>query len=131
MNDQTGHSEERIGSFTEFWPFYVGEHRDPSNRGFHYIGTTGVLGLAVWAAVTNIWWMFTLLPICGYGFAWYGHFIVEKNRPASFSYPLWSLFGDFKMYGLAITGRMRGEVKRLYGSSHPAPDAPLLTSTSQ
>ena len=119
-------SEERLGSFREFWPFYVGEHRSPTNRGCHYVGTSGVIGLFTWAAITGTWWLVACLPLCGYGFAWYGHFIVEKNRPATFTYPLWSLMGDFKMYGLAVTGRMRTEVERLYGSRHPAPDAPLL-----
>ena len=126
MTSPSDQPKERLANFEEFWPFYVGEHRDPTNRGCHYAGTTGVIALLVWAIVTGTWWLATLLPLCGYGFAWYGHFIVEKNRPATFTYPLWSLMGDFKMYGLAVTGRMRGEVERLYGSHHPAEDAPLL-----
>jgi hypothetical protein len=124
----TPESSERLGSFEAFWPFYVGEHRSPTNRGLHYAGTTGVIGLLTWAILSQTWWVFAILPLCGYGFAWYGHFIVEKNRPATFTYPLWSLMGDFKMFGLAMTGRMRGEVVRLYGSQHPAPDAPLLVT---
>ena len=52
------------------------------------------------------------LPVSGYGFAWYSHFFIEKNRPATFNYPLWSLLGDFKMFGLMCRGRMDAEVKR-------------------
>ena len=128
MTESNPEAENRLGSFTEFWPYYVGEHRDPKNRGLHYVGTTGVLALTTWAIATQNWWLMALLPLCGYGFAWYGHFIVEKNRPATFTYPLWSLLADFKMYALAMTGRMGGEVERLYGSRHPNEDAPLLTN---
>ena len=126
--NETSSTNERLESFQAFWPFYVGEHRSPTNRGLHYIGTTGVITLWLGAIVTQTWWLFAVLPLCGYGFAWYGHFIVEKNRPATFTYPLWSLMADFKMFGLAIRGKMKGEVERLYGSQHPSPDAPLLTT---
>ncbi|MEE2787479.1 MAG: DUF962 domain-containing protein [Myxococcota bacterium] len=128
MSNVTPNHSERYQSFPEFWPFYVGEHRDPRNRALHYLGTTGVIGLMIAAIVVGPWWLATLLPVCGYGFAWFGHFVIERNRPATFLYPRWSLLADFKMYGLAITGRMRGEVIRLYGSPHPPPEAPLLSA---
>ena len=105
----------RIQSFEEFWPFYVHEHRDPTNRALHYVGTTLVIGSVVTAAVTlNPTWLLAA-PVAGYGFAWVGHFFIEKNKPASFKYPLWSLHGDFKMYGMALRGKMRAEVERLWG----------------
>ena len=106
-------SDERYQSFEEFWPFYVREHQDPVNRALHYAGTTLVIGSVATAAVTlNPAWLLAA-PIAGYGFAWAGHFFVEKNKPASFSYPVWSLAADFKMYGLALRGKMTEEVERL------------------
>lgn len=114
-------SEERIDSFEEFWPFYVGEHKDPMNRALHYAGTTMVLGTVAAAALTlNPTWLL-LAPVVGYGPAWIGHFFIEKNKPASFSYPLWSLRGDFKMYALALRGKMTEEVERLCSTPAEAP----------
>lgn len=122
-------AEDRIRSFEEFWPYYVGEHRKPLCRGLHYVGTTVALSLAASAAVTLNPLPLALAPVAGYGPAWIGHFLVERNRPATFTYPRWSLMADFKMLGLAVRGRMRAEVTRLYGSPAPAPDAPRLASS--
>jgi len=119
-------SEKRIQSFEEFWPYYVGEHRSPVCRALHYGGTFAALGVAATALVTLNPWLALLAPVCGYGPAWIGHFFVEKNKPATFRYPAWSFRGDFKMLGLALQGKMADEVTRLYGSPHPAPDAPQL-----
>ena len=108
-------SEERIQSFEEFWPYYVGEHRDPRCRAMHYVGTTAVIGTVVTAAVTlNPTWLLAA-PVAGYGCAWIGHFVFEKNKPATFKYPLWSLAADFKMYGYMLRGKMREEVERVCG----------------
>jgi hypothetical protein len=91
-------------SFQEFWPFYLREHAHPLSRAMHYIGTTGVLAIVVAAfASGNLVWLW-LMPLCGYGFAWAAHFFVEKNKPATFTYPLWSLIGDFRMYFLFLSG---------------------------
>ncbi|MFO0678182.1 MAG: DUF962 domain-containing protein [Polyangiaceae bacterium] len=117
---------ERIQTFEEFWAFYVGEHRDPLCRALHYAGTTMAIGTVAAAAVTlNPAWLL-LTPIVGYGPAWVGHFFVEGNKPASFTYPLWSFRGDLKMLAYAARGKMAAEVTRLYGSPAPAKDAPLL-----
>ena len=86
---------ERIPSFREFWPFYVGEHSHPTNRKLHFVGTTLFLATMLAALVTLRWWLFVLMPVSGYSFAWIGHFLVEKNRPATFQYPVWSLMADF------------------------------------
>lgn len=118
-------TDRRIQTFEEFWPFYVGEHRVPFNRFLHYVGTALGYALIV-AAITVDWRFFIAAPILGYGHAWVGHFVVEKNKPASFKYPLYSLVGDAKMLAYALTGRMGREVERMYGSKAPAPDAPLL-----
>jgi hypothetical protein len=115
---------DRIQSFEAFWPYYVGEHRNPTCRGFHYLGTTLLFPVLAAGLLVNPL-LLLLLPVVGYGGAWFGHFVIEKNRPATFTYPLWSLRGDFKMYGLALRGKMADEVTRLYGSPAPAPDAPL------
>jgi hypothetical protein len=117
---------DRIQSFDEFWPYYVGEHRSPVNRALHYAGTSMAIGTVGAAVVTlNPTWLI-LTPIVGYGPAWVGHFFVEGNKPASFGYPLWSLRADLKMLGMAVRGKMANEVTRLYGSPDPALDAPLL-----
>jgi hypothetical protein len=95
----------------------VHEHRNPVNRALHYTGTTLVIGCVATAAVTmNPAWLLAA-PVAGYGCAWVGHFFVEKNKPATFKYPLWSLRADFKMYGMALRGKMRDEVERLCGDA--------------
>jgi len=101
-----------FASFKEFWPFYVREHANPTNRRLHWAGTLIVIAIAVYALLTGEWRLLILMPVAGYSFAWVGHFIVQKNRPATFKYPLWSLFGDFKMFGCMCMGRMQAEVER-------------------
>ena len=99
-------SDERYKSFTEFWPFYVAEHSRPGTRVLHLIGTTIGVALVIYFIATGRWWLFWLAFIPGYGFAWLAHFLVGKNRPATFKYPLWSLMGDYKMIGHMMTGKM-------------------------
>jgi len=100
-------------SFEEFWPYYVSEHSVPACRTLHFIGTTLALFVLIAALMIGNYWLLLAVPVVGYGLAWVGHFFIEKNRPATFKYPLWSLFGDVKMYGLILTGRMAGEVQRV------------------
>lgn len=109
----------QIPSFQEFWPFYVGEHQSRACRAFHYLGKVGVVACVVAAAYTLQWWPLLLTPVVGYAASWTGHFGFERNVPAAFSYPWWSLRADFKMLGFALTGRMAREVARLHGG----PDA--------
>jgi hypothetical protein len=79
-----------FSSFAEFWPYYVAQHLHPTNRALHFIGTSGVLVcLAAGFMFSPLW--FLVMPIAGYGFAWLGHFAFEKNRPATFIHPVWSL----------------------------------------
>ena len=94
-----------FGSFDEFYPYYLGEHAHPVNRRLHFVGTTLVWGFLVAAPIVDMRLLFAL-PFAGYGFAWVGHFIVEKNRPATFRHPLWSLMGDFRMYADILAGRV-------------------------
>ncbi|MFM2162128.1 MAG: hypothetical protein RLZZ383_1640 [Pseudomonadota bacterium] len=95
-----------FGSFREFYPYYLGEHAHPVNRRLHFVGTSLVLLLLLASPIVDARLLWAL-PIAGYGFAWVGHFVVEKNRPATFRHPLWSLMGDFKMYADILAGRVR------------------------
>lgn len=139
---------ERIHTYAEFFPYYLGEHRVPTCRMLHFVGTTiGVtmlvcmfafgnllqvlagLGAAVifggigfvlernkpfWPAVALLFISIIaasplfgfIAVVAGYAFPWMGHFLVEKNRPATFKYPVWSLVSDFRMYGRMVTGRL-------------------------
>lgn len=105
-------AERTITSFRDFWPYYLREHAKPVTRALHYAGTTLVVGIALYALVTGSWLLLAALPVAGYGFAWAAHFAVEKNRPATFNYPLWSLAGDFKMWWMWLTGRLGPELER-------------------
>ena len=104
--------EQRYRSFAEFWPFYLREHSRARTRALHYAGTTLVVAIALFAIVTGRWWLLLAMPLAGYGFAWVAHFKVEKNRPATFTYPLWSLGADFKMWWLWLTGRLEPELDK-------------------
>ena len=106
-------------SFAEFWPYYVREHANRANRYLHFIGTLSAIGLAITLVVMGWWWLALALPVVGYGFAWVGHFLVERNRPATFRHPFWSLLGDFKMFGLMAVGRMDAELEKALREPHP------------
>lgn len=93
-------------TFKEFWPFYLQEHSHPTNRRLHFVGTLCVHIVLIYAVVSQQWMALWALPVIGYGFAWVGHFIVEKNRPATFKHPLWSLIGDFKMFYKMCAGQL-------------------------
>jgi hypothetical protein len=100
-------------SFTDFWPYYLSEHARPATRALHAIGT--MLGVACLLTLIAkgkwIWLPLALAP--GYGFAWFAHFFIEKNKPATFRYPLWSFIADYKMIGMIVAGRINEEVKRV------------------
>lgn len=93
-------------SFAEFYPYYLQEHSDRICRRLHFIGTSLVIGIAASALLTgHAAWLWAL-PVAGYGFAWLGHFRYEKNRPATFKHPLYSLAADFVMYKDICLGRL-------------------------
>lgn len=105
MADPPGR-EERYGSFAAFYPFYLTEHVNPVSRRLHVIGTTLVIACLAMGALRG-WRFFVAAPLVGYGFAWIGHFVFEKNRPATFKYPLYSLMGDFRLWFEVITGQRK------------------------
>jgi hypothetical protein len=116
-------SDAKFQSFDEFWPFYLGEHKDPVNRGLHYVGTSLAIGTVTAAVVTvNPAWLL-LTPVVGYAPAWIGHFVIEGNRPATFKHPLWSLRGDLRMLSLFLSGRITDELDRLHILDAPPPAA--------
>ena len=90
-------------SFKEFYPFYLSEHKHPICRGLHFIGTICVIMIILFSFI-NIKILF-LAPLLGYGFAWIGHFFFEKNRPATFSHPLYSFIGDWVMFKDILIGK--------------------------
>lgn len=96
------HRKQGYSSFKEFYPFYLSQHQDPTCRGLHYVGSLLVIAIFIAAIITGKLVSLILLPIVGYGFAWLGHFVFEKNRPATFDYPLYSLKADWVMLGQKI-----------------------------
>ena len=95
----------QFGSFADFYPYYLAEHRDRRCRRLHFIGSTLVLICVALALLVSPWWLLGM-PLAGYGFAWAGHFGFEKNKPATFKHPLYSLAGDWVMYGQMLRGRL-------------------------
>lgn len=98
-------------SFSEFWPFYVCEHSKLRTRKFHFLGTLSIVPVLILGFAIS-YCFFLLVPVSAYGFAWYSHFFIEKNKPATFIHPMWSLLGDFRMFALMCTGKMDAEVER-------------------
>ncbi|MBN2159601.1 MAG: DUF962 domain-containing protein [Spirochaetes bacterium] len=99
-------------TFREFYPFYISQHQNTICRVLHYIGSWLVLIILVAGAWTGNFIVWILMPAAGYGFAWIGHFFFEKNRPATFTYPIYSLMGDWVMWWQFNTGKMSFKAKR-------------------
>jgi hypothetical protein len=113
-------ASDRYESFEAFWPYYVGEHSKKATRWMHFVGTTAAFGCVAAAVVTRRPALVAAALVAGYGPAWASHFFVENNRPATFTYPLWSLMADFKMWGLMARGEMGAEVDRVRGEAEQA-----------
>ena len=97
---------EKISTYPAIWHHYLREHSSPRTRALHYIGTMLALLVVLAAIVTLDAWLILAAIVCGYLFAWIGHMAIERNRPATFTYPLWSLGSDFRMFFLWISGRL-------------------------
>ena len=103
---------EKIQTYAAFWPYYLREHSKPATRNIHFLGTALATSGAVALIVTGNWWFLAAALIGGYAPAWIGHFFIEHNRPATFTYPLWSLVSDYRMAWAWITGRIGTELER-------------------
>jgi len=103
----------RFSSFEEFWPFYVGQHAKPATRWLHLVGTSGGIVILAAAAVSRRPALLAAAAAFAYGLAWFSHFAIEKNRPATFTHPWWSLRGDFRMIRLTLSFRMSREAARV------------------
>jgi len=100
------HEGRRYGTFRDFYPFYLTEHSKSGTRRLHFVGTLLVVLTLLCGIATGRWMLLLLMPVFGYTFAWIGHFFVERNRPATFQYPLYSLAGDFRMFADMLRGRV-------------------------
>ena len=100
-------TEKEFKSFSEFYPFYLSEHSDKLNRRLHFTGLLLALLVLIYVIFSQKWILLILLPIFGYGFAWLGHYFIEKNKPATFKYPLYSIMGDLVMFKDIIICRIK------------------------
>ena len=103
---------DRISTYGEFWPFYLREHAKSGTRAIHFAGTFIATGSLLVFVATGWLWLIPVIVVGGYGPAWTAHFFVEKNRPATFTYPLWSLISDYRMAWTWLTGRLSLELEK-------------------
>lgn len=103
---------DRIDGYAQFWAHYLREHSRAETRSWHFFGTAAALVCLIGAAVTGSVWLIVATILAGYGPAWFAHAAFEKNHPATFRHPLWSLISDLRMFGLWLTGRLGSELAR-------------------
>lgn len=99
--------QKRYRTFAEFYPFYLSEHSNRTCRRLHFAGTSLGLALFLLALWTHAWWLILAGVVAGYAFAWAGHVFFERNRPATFTYPLYSFFGDWVLWWQILTQRIK------------------------
>lgn len=106
---KAGNASARVGrfkTFDDFYPAYLEAHSDRLNRRCHAIGTSCAVAAFAGITATQAWSLLWTVPVCGYGLAWFGHFAFEKNVPATFGHPLYSMRGDFKMLWQILRGKI-------------------------
>ena len=103
----TDNKEKEFKSFSEFYPYYLSEHGDKLNRRLHFTGLLAALITLAIVIVSKNWVLLILVPIFGYGLSWIGHYFIEKNKPATFKYPLYSIMGDFVMFKDILLGKIK------------------------
>ncbi len=99
-------AEKKYKSLKEFYPYYLSEHKNKISRNLHFTGTLLLILILIYALATQEWLLFLIIPVVGYGFAWFGHAFFEKNKPATFTYPFYSLASDFIMFWDILTGKI-------------------------
>ncbi len=104
-------TERKYHSLKEFYPFYLTEHSNTTSRVLHFIGTGLFFSILIFVLVTQQWLFLLAGPVCGYGFAWVGHFFFEKNKPATFDYPVYSLLSDFRLFFELLVGKQKFQSK--------------------
>jgi len=102
----------RFPSYREFWAFYLHEHSKAETRLIHFFGTGASLLALILALATQFWWLLIAVPVAGYAPAWFAHFFVQHNRPATFKHPFWSLISDFRMFFMWCAGQLDSELRR-------------------
>ncbi|MEP6616865.1 MAG: DUF962 domain-containing protein [Ginsengibacter sp.] len=110
--------EKKYKTFWSFYPFYLSEHKNITSRNLHFIGTCLIFACIIVGAITGRWFWLIFIPVVGYGFAWFGHFFFEKNKPATFTYPFYSLGSDFVMFWHILTGQINKKMKEAE-AAHP------------
>lgn len=103
MNEKS----QQFTNFKDFYPYYLAEHSNLICRRLHIIGSSLVIIVLTIALMKSSYLLLWLLPLIGYGFAWVGHFFYEKNKPATFKYPLYSFMGDWVMFWQVLTGKIK------------------------
>lgn len=104
-------STRKYNTFSSFYPYYLTEHRNPTSRTLHFIGTALIILCLMIGFISGETFWFVIIPLCGYGFAWVGHFFFEKNKPATFQYPFYSLASDFVMFWHILSGQLPKKMK--------------------
>lgn len=103
-------SDDPIATYPQFWHYYLREHARPGTRAWHFFGTSLAILFILGAIALRAPWLVVAAIILGYAPAWFAHFAIEKNRPATFRYPLWSLFSDFRMLAVWLVGCLPKEL---------------------